>query len=106
MSLDWLSKTKKFEYIFQPASYTGKEKFMKVLVYYLKSIFFGIPQGIFMLTKSVPSNLNQTKTKQNRKTILHVRLTDSNTKHWESTQCHFSGQINLILIKYYIYVLI
>ena len=48
-----------------------------------------------MLTKSVPSNLNQTKTKQkeNRKTILHVRLTDSNTKHWESTQCHFSGQI-------------
>ena len=57
--------------------------------------FFGIPQGIFMLTKSVPSNLNQTKTKQkeNRKTILHVRLTYSNTKHWESTQCHFSSQI-------------
>lgn len=95
MSLDWLSKTKKFEYIFQPASYTWKEKFMKVLVHNLKSIFFGIPQGIFMLTKSVPSNLNQTKTKQkeNRKTILHVRLTYSNTKHWESTQCHFSGQI-------------
>ena len=94
MSLDWFSKTKKFEYIFQPASYTGKEKFVKVLVYYLKSIFFGIPQGIFMLTKSVPSNLNQTKTKQKeiRKTILHVRLTYSNTKHWESTQC-FSGQI-------------
>ena len=46
-----------------------------------------------MLTKSVPSNLNQTKTKQNRKTILHARLTDSNTKHWESTQFHFSGQI-------------
>ena len=86
---------KKSEYIFHPTSYTGKEKFMKVLVHYLKSIFFGIPQGIFMLTKSVPSNLNQTKTKQkeNRKTILHVRLTDSNTKHWESTQCHFSGQI-------------
>ena len=68
---------------------------MKVLVHYLKSIFFGIPQGIFMLTKSVPSNLNQTKTKQkeNRKTILHVRLTYSNTKRWESTQCHFSRQI-------------
>ena len=68
---------------------------MKVLVHCLKSIFFGIPQGILMLTKNVPSNLNQTKTKQkeNRKTILHVRLTDSNTKHWESTQCHFSGQI-------------
>ena len=82
---------KKIEYIFQPTSHTGKEKFMKVLVYYLKSSFLGIPQGIFMLTKSVPSNLNQTKTKQkeNRKTILHVRLTDSNTKHWESTQCHF-----------------
>ena len=48
-----------------------------------------------MLTKRVPSNLNQTKTKQkeNRKTILHVRLTYSNTKHWESTQCPFSGQI-------------
>ena len=62
---------------------------MKVLVHYLKSIFFGIPQGIFMLTKSVPSNLNQTKTKQNRKTILHVRLTDSNTKHWDfhNTSC-------------------
>lgn len=86
---------KKIEYIFQPTSYTGKEKFMKVLVYYLKSIFFGIPQGIFMLTKSVPSNLNHTKTKQKKivKIILHVKLTDSNTKHWESTQCHFSGQI-------------
>ena len=67
---------------------------MKGLVHYLKSIFFGVPQGIFMLTKRVLSNLNQTKTKQkeNRKTILHV-LTYSNTKHWESTQCHFSGQI-------------
>ena len=58
---------KKIEYIFQPTSHTGKEKFMKVLVHYLKSIFLAYHKA-FLCWLRVYHQIC-TKQKQNKKKI-------------------------------------
>ena len=75
-------------------------------IYYLKSKFFWHTARYqsLLLTKSLLSKRNKTK-KQNQKiekSILHVRLTSSSTKHRVSTQCHYSGQIYQRLNTYLI----